>query len=470
MLKYAGSMARYPARALFGWYLSVIVLGGVVLSLPIARAPAAEPIRLIDALFTSTSAVCVTGLTVRSTGQAFSPFGQGVILLLFQFGGIGIMTLTTFTALALTGHASLRQFATISETLGVKPSERLARVLVRVIGVTLAFEAVGVAALMPRFLGEGQPAGQALWQATFHSVSAFCNAGFGLYDDSLVRYQGDAWVNIIIMLLIVVGGIGFPVLTDLGRHWPRREPGETYRAALARGWDGWQPTTKLVLIVTASFIVVGALLILVLEWHHGLADMPWYRRPLVALFQSVTTRTAGFNTVPIERFTSATLFIMILWMFVGGGPCSTAGGSKVSTFGVLALLAWHRLLGHGQVILFRRSIARATVERAILTILLFVVFAIVGMAGILVAGEALLGGTGPQAHEFFLDAAFEVVSALGTVGLSLGITPTLSDGSKLFLMLLMFAGRLGPISVLLAVSRGERDAKLQYAKQEVLIG
>jgi trk system potassium uptake protein TrkH len=471
MLQQTGSMARYPAQALFACYLSAILIGGTILALPTSRQPDARPISFVDACFTATSAVCVTGLSVRSTGHDFSFFGQLTILVLVQLGGIGIITVTTFVMLLMTGRVELRQQTTFTETLGTSLKDRLYSVAVRVIGLTLVIELIGAVFLYIRFLDHPGPS--PIWRAVFHSVSAFCNAGFGLDDQNLSPYRSDVGINVTVMCLIVVGGLGFPIMVDLWRTGRRvRREGSTH-PTWKRYLAQLQPTTKLVLLGTVVLIVGGAALILFFEWTLALKEYPWQEKVLVALFQSVTTRTAGFNTIDLQALSNATLFLFMLLMFIGGGPCSTAGGAKVSTISVLLMQAWQRMRGEGRVVAFRRTISGATLERANMIVMLFVTFIVLGLIGILLGGEPFRHYeecVGSQPRDFFMKSMFEVVSALGTVGLSLGITPNLSDWSKICLMVLMFAGRLGPISLVLAVSRPVRNDPLRYASQEVLTG
>ncbi len=442
----------------FVWYLAVIILGGVLLTLPISRVSDDNPVTPLDAAFTSTSAVCVTGLAVRSTGNDFSLFGQVVILLLIQFGGIGIMTVTTVITFWLGGRQSLRRRAVLAESLGAGREPDLRWVLKRVILFTIAFEGIGFVLLAIRFLFD-HPFGQALWHALFHCISAFCNAGFSLNDNSLMDYQGDPLVNATIIILIVCGGIGFPVMMDVSRNW--------YRPWRER-WNRLMLHSKLILVGTACLITMGTLLVLVLEWNDALASMSLPRRLMVALFQSVTCRTAGFNTIEIGSLTNATLFISILLMAVGAGPCSTAGGFKVSTLSVLVLRGWSTFRGRQRIFVGRRTIPREVTDRAITAAVLFGVVAVVALTVLLMLEQSETPHA--QSQGLFMDAIFEVVSALGTVGLSTGMTQHLTNAGRVVIIILMFMGRLGPISVFAALSRGEQAEPIEYAEEEPLIG
>lgn len=458
MPKLTGSLVKFPARASFVWYLGLITAGALALMHPFCRGAADRPISPLDAAFTATSASCVTGLVVRSTEHDFSFVGQLAILLLIQLGGIGIMTVTTFVMFHLGGRESLRHRAVLSETLGASPGSDLKWILRNVLLVTLVIEGAGFLLLAVRNLFDAPPL-LALWRALFHSVSAFCNAGFALHDDSLTRYQADPLVNLTVVALIVTGGIGFPVILDIKRTW---------HGPWRQRWERLHLHSKLMLVGTAALIALGTFAVLALEWDGVLKDMPIWKRPIVALFHSVSCRTAGFNTVDMASLTNATLFVSILLMAIGAGPCSTGGGFKVSTVSVLVLRAWATFRGHARVNLARRTVPRETVERATATAMLFVVIAFLALTSLLVIEQS--ESPHPMSKGLFLEASFEVVSALGTVGLSTGMTPNLTDLGRVIVILLMFVGRLGPISVFIALSRSERKERVEFPAEEPLIG
>lgn len=457
MSKVTGSISQHPARVAFGWYALAIALGALLLMHPWCAAEGAEPISLLDAIFTTTSVTCVTGLMVRSAGNDFSFLGQLVILTLIQLGGIGIMTVTTYVTLQLGARQGLRERAVLAETLGTRAEQDLRWVLAQVLRLTFAFEAVGFLLLATRFQYDHPPL-QAFWNALFHAVSAFCNAGVALRDDSLSRYRSDWLVNPTMMSLIIVGGIGFPVLVDLGRNmygsWSDR-------------WDRLLVHTKLMLVGTAILLTAGTAIVLLLEWDGILRDLPFANKLLMAAFHSTSCRTAGFNSFDIGSLTNASLFMSMLLMLVGGGPCSTAGGFKVSTWSLLVLRGWATLRGYRQVVFARRGIPQGLIDRATAAALLYASVAIVGLSSLLIAEK--YSGLGVS-ERLFMDAAFEVVSALGTVGLSTGITPLLSPAGRIVIMLLMFIGRLGPITVVALLAHARRDQALRYAQQEPLIG
>jgi trk system potassium uptake protein TrkH len=458
MAQFIGSLEQHPARVSFAWYAATIVLGALLLMQPWCGSNSDKPITAMDAVFTATSATCVTGLAVRSTGHDFSWWGQFVILTLVQLGGIGIMTVTTSITFQLGGRQGLRQRAIIEETLGADEGANVRWVLGRVIRLTVLIEAAGAVLLFARFLFDypRQPF-MALWHAVFHSVTAFCNAGFGLHDDNLVRYQNDWLVNWTIILLIVTGGIGYPVLIDIQRNW---------RGTWSERWERMLLHSKIMLVGTASLLIFGAVMVLVLEWDGVLKEMPLPQKFLAACFHSTTCRTAGFNTVDVGALSDTTLFISILLMAIGTGPCSTGGGFKVSTLMILVLRGWTTFRGFRQVTVARRTVPDTATDRAIAATLAFGAVAILGLT-MLVAVEARGARAGAR---IFMDATFEAVSALGTVGLSTGITPHLSTLGRLIIIGLMFIGRLGPITFFVALSQGERRRTIEYVSEEPLIG
>jgi len=460
MNEFVGSTAKLPARMALAWYSGGVTLGTLALRAPWCHGDGAaeNPITLMDALFTSTSAICVTGLVVRSTGHDFNTLGQLVILLLMQIGGIGIMTVTTYIMFSMYGQIDLRQRMVITETLGGKSHVDLQWVLRNILVLALLVEGIGATVLTIRFTFD-YPLPEAIWQAVFHSVSAFCNGGFALHDDSLVRYAGDPVVNVAIMGMIVIGGLGFPVLLDVRRNW---------HSDWHERWDRLHLHSKLMLVGTAAFILLGTAIFLSLEWNYQLRDRPFWQRPMIAMFQAITCRTAGFNTLDVAGLTNASLFVSVLLMAVGGGACSTAGGFKVSTIMVLLAHAWNALRGRPRINLFRRSIPSDTVQRAIATVMLFFLVAVVALMLLLVIEQATHSERALK--EAFLDSVFEIVSALGTVGLSTGLTTQLSAPGLALIMALMFIGRVGPISVFVALSQRQERAQIEFLKEEPLIG
>lgn len=456
--RFTGAVVKYPARFALGAYVALIVVGALLLMLPVCHADRGRPFSLLDAVFTSTSAVCVTGLVVRSTGHDLSLVGQAVVLGLIQLGGIGIITVTTLLTFDNRKSGSMRQQLAITEALGSRPTDDARWVVRTVVLSVLAIEFSGWLLLLLRNLAE-MPAADAAWHALFHSISAFCNAGFGLHDDSLMGYQADVTVNLTVSGLIILGGIGFPVLLDV------------YRGVQVHGWNWTEDLslhTKLVLWGTAGLLAAGTASFLILERNNSLAGMPWPERLLVSFFHSATCRTAGFNTVDIAGLTNAMLFVSILLMMIGACPCSAGGGFKVSTLMVLGILSRDKLRGFDHARFARRTISESLIDRAIAAVLLFTLIAVLALTVLLAIEQTGIPHT--DSKGLFLDAMFEVVSALGTVGLSTGLTTELGAGGRLLLIVLMLIGRLGPISLFVAVSRSRRDLRLEFAKEDVLIG
>jgi len=455
-----------PQRILVAAFAGAILVGAGLLMLPWCSAGDA-PLTPVEALFTATSAVCVTGLVVVDTGSALSPLGQAVVLLLIQLGGLGIMTFSTLGLVLMGKRLRLHDRAVIGTALYPEGRADL-RALVRdVVLMTLSFELVGALLLLWRWPGESL--GQRLWGAVFHSISAFCNAGFGLFADSLSRFRGDPVVNVTVVSLIVVGGLGFPVVLELT---DRLRPARRRRRAVL------SLHTKVVLGVSAILFVAPTIAIYLLESRRALAGLPLSERLLGSTFQALTPRTAGFSTLPIHDLQATTLFLIVLLMFIGGSPGSTAGGIKTTAIGTLAAFVWSRARGDDSIDLFRRTLPEADLRRAIglvtgaIVILVLGVFALLFVEGA-TPPEALSPthqGGAPQTA-LFLELLFEATSALGTVGLSTGITPSLGTPARLVVVLLMFVGRVGPLTVAVAISRRPGPtAGVRYPEEHVLVG
>jgi trk system potassium uptake protein TrkH len=456
MAQFTGSLVSYPARVSFAAYVIAILLGGVVLTLPAARQPGRPPVSLVDGVFTATSACCVTGLTVRSTLHDFSPLGQAVILGLIQLGGLGIMTITTLLSFHMGGQATLRQRAVVAETLGIKSGRDLRWVTLAVLVTVAVAEACGFVLLLWADWGSA-PVGAVAWKSLFHAVSAFCNAGFALHDQNLMPDAGRASINLVICGLIIVGGLGFPVIIDVCSRLRRREG----------VWERLHTQSKMMIIGTAALLAFGAGSFWALEWDEAIGGEPLSTKLLMGIFHSTTCRTAGFNTVDYAALSSATLFLAIILMAIGAGPCSTGGGFKVSTFMTLVVSAWSNFRGWKHANFFRRTIPETAVERATATTLLFAAVAIAALVALLVVES---NGSLSARPRWFLEALFECISALGTVGLSTGITPSLTDPGKLVLVALMLLGRLGPITAAVALARERRTYQARFPEEEPLIG
>jgi trk system potassium uptake protein TrkH len=430
-----------PAVGFVGAFIVLILVGAGFLALPRAT-PVDQPIGFLDALFTATSAVCVTGLVVRDTGTGFTLFGQSVIMVLIQLGGLGIMSLTAALGLLLGRGIGVRENSLLREVLQLP-----------MLGVTLGFEAVGAACL---YIGFGQgppPPGPLLFTAVFHSVSAFCNAGFATWTDSLVTHADNAWVMTTISVLIIVGGLGFGVLVQVLAWWRgrvQRRHGRDYRLGLHG---------KVVLTVTAILLVAGAALLAAFEWRGALASGGAGLKLAQACFQSTTCRTAGFNSLDLSLLSQASLLVMIVLMYIGGAPGSTAGGVKVTAVAI----AWANLRsiakGRSRVWIGNRELEAVHVQRALLVLSSALVAAALGtLVLLLTEGRDLMVTT------------FEVFSALGTVGLSLGLTPVLSPVGQLVIIVLMFLGRLGPLTLASSLTGSTHEPHVRLPRGRIQIG
>lgn len=437
----------HPAQAVALGFGAAIAVGTALLLLPVAKTGPGGA-SFLDALFTATSAVCVTGLVVVDTPTYWSAFGQVVIMLLIQLGGLGIMIFASLIGLVLARRMGVRsRLNTAAEAKAVGLDD--VRGLVRgIVLISLVIEAATFALLFLRFaLGYGYDIGRAAWFGLFHSVSSFNNAGFALYSDSLVGFASDPFVCLPICAAIILGGLGFPVIFQL-----RRE----FRRPLH-----WSMNTKLVLWGTGVLLILGTAYITVLEWSNpetlGRLD-PW-ARVLAGFFQSTQTRTAGFNSVDVGAMHDETWLGMDVLMFIGGGPAGTAGGIKVTTFGVLFFIMMTELRGEGAVNIFGKRLSRA-VHRQAITVVLIAVAAVVAATGLLM----LLSG------ENLDRVLFESISAFATVGMSTGITADLNDASQLVLVVLMFLGRLGPLTLGSAIALRERRILYELPKERPAIG
>jgi trk system potassium uptake protein TrkH len=447
-----------PARLLLASFLGLIAFGTLGLRL-LPGLYTGEGLGWVDSLFTATSAVCVTGLIVVDTATRFTIAGQAFVLLLIQLGGLGIITFTTLIIQAFGGRISLHAEAAAASHTDVAPDLDLKRLVRSVVGFTLLFEGIGAAILFVLWKGRFA-AGEAVWHAVFQSISAFCNAGFSTFSDSLVGFRSDPAALVTIAALIVAGGLGFLVLEEL-----RYRAFATDRRSLAR----LSLHSRLVLWVTGILIVGGWAAFAWLEWNHSLGGLSVTDKAANSLFMSVTPRTAGFNTVDYTQTTVSSNFLTILLMSVGGSPGSTAGGIKTTTAALIALLAIARLRGRSLASVDRRSIPAITVQRAVG--LFVVAFGIVTL-GILVLAGVHLGGTEGSGHGRFMAIMFEAVSAFNTVGLSMGETPTLTQGGRILIVVLMYLGRVGPLSFAAAIAteKPPEHPEFRYAYEDVIVG
>jgi trk system potassium uptake protein TrkH len=452
---YQGRIGAYPltpSQILVLWFAGAIAVGTIALSLPVASAPD-RSIRFIDALFMASSAVCVTGLVVKDLATDFSLTGQIMILVLVQLGGLGYMVLSTVIIVLLGKKVGIKQRLVMQEALNVLTVEGLIRLLRGVLVMTLVAEGIGALVLAIRFSSDF-PWPHALYRGLFHSVMAFNNAGFSLFPTSLIAYRQDLTVNIMVTLLIIAGGIGFIVYRDILRFLKK----ETYRLTVH---------TWMVLSLTAALTVGGMLLFWAFEAGNPktLGSMPFADQLMVSYFHSVSARTAGFNTIDLGAGSGATLYLLVLLMFIGASPGGTGGGIKTSTFGTMLVGVWAGITGRSDVTAFHRRIPQETVIRA---------FSVALLAFALTTGIALILQVSDR--QDFLRTLFEVASAFGTVGLSTGdggvlsFSALLTDFGKLMIVVTMFIGRIGPLTVSVALVRLEETRRFRYPPERVLIG
>ncbi len=421
-------------------------MGGFLLSLPVASANG-ERLALLDSLFTATSAVAVTGLVVVDTGTYFSLFGQLVILGLIQIGGLGFMTMTTLLAVLIGKRISLRERLVIQEALNNISLSGVVQLSVRVLQLAAVFEGLGAFFLAWKFVPlYGWATG--IYYSIFHSISAFNNAGFDLMGgfQSLQGFQGSWLINMVIAALIIIGGLGFTVLLDIGAK---------------RKFSRLSLHSKLVLIMTGVLLGLGFVAFLILEFTNPntIGELPWWQKLLVSFFHSVVPRTAGFSTVDIGELYNPTLFFLVFLMFIGASPSSTGGGVKTTTIGAMLAASLAIVRGYSEVELLERRLPKEIIFRALAIFLMAL--------GLLSVGTMVLAGTEPFP---FLDILFEATSAFGTVGLSTGLTPSLSPVGKVIIMILMFVGRLGPMTAAAALAQRMQTPSYKYPEEKIVVG
>lgn len=437
-----------PAQILVAGFAGLILIGALFLTLPVA-ARSGQPTPFLTALFTATSAVCVTGLVVVDTGTHYTVFGQLVILALIQMGGLGIMTMTTLFALVVGKKINLRERLIMQEALNALSLEGVVRLTRNIISMTLLIEGLGAIVLSIRFAYDlGWVKG--IYFGFFHSISAFCNAGFDLFGpvygpfSSLTHYVEDPVVSLTIPTLIILGGLGFFVLGDVARN---------------RRFSRLSLHSKMAIAITALLILVGTALIWLLESKNAIESLSLLGSVLSAFFQAVTPRTAGYNTLDISALTQATQFLVLILMFIGASPGGTGGGIKTTTFGTLVVGAWSVVVGKTDAEIFGRRLPSDAIFKSL---------AISLWAASLVTAVTMILTFTEQAD--FLMVLFETVSAFGTVGLTMGLTPRLSDIGRVLIIFTMFAGRVGPLTVMLAIWQRQQAGKFRYPEEKIIVG
>ncbi len=461
---------KNPTKTLIASFLVLIFAGAGLLMLP--KASTGEPLGFVDALFTATSATCVTGLVVKDTGQDFTFMGQTVILVLIQLGGLGIVVFGAVFALLLGQAFSIRESVAMQDVLSAQTLSRIGNMIVFIFVATVIIEATGAILLYPMWdnVPRVKTDPHFLWFCSiFHSISAFCNAGFGLFSDSLIRYNRQWQVYAVIAPLIILGGLGFSVLYNMAditgnriQRFFKKLIHKQYRLQMEIP-RRMRLQTKIVLTVSGVLIVVGTVMMLLFERYAGdhTATSP---DVLGAFFQSVTARTAGFNTVDIADMTASSKIVLMMWMFIGGSPGSTAGGIKTVTLAVIVMTVVATLRKRAEVEMFHRSVRLVVVGRAITVAMLFV--------GVLFATTLALSLTeSPLPSQFaMLDIMFEAASALGTVGLTTGVTATLTAAGKLIIIVVMLVGRLGPLTLLAALTFNLKPIRYNYPDEAIIVG
>ncbi len=423
---------------------------------------------LIDAFFTATSATCVTGLTVYTTYDHFTIFGQIVILILIQIGGLGFMTIITMFFIFMGKKITIKERMVIQESLNQTSMDGIISLVKKILIGTLIIEGTGAVLLTIRFLFDGYGFVKSVYMGVFHSVSAFCNAGFDIIGpSSLIPYKTDLVINVVIMLLIIIGGLGFTVWFDTIKVLKLRNKEENKnRRGFACTVRKMTLHSRVVLTVTAILIVFGAVLFFVFEHNNPktLGDLSYPGKILASFMQSVTTRTAGFAAIDQAGMTYASKFLTIILMFIGGSPAGTAGGIKTSTIGVLIVAVISIIKGKQKLNLFDRSINFSTLQKA-LTIFFIYLFLIVSVTMVLTFTESSLGFE-------FIDIMFEAGSALGTVGLTTGVTPSLSWIGKILISFLMYMGRVGPVTIAVSLTKQiyKNKEAFELPEEKIIVG
>lgn len=454
-----------PTQILVLGFLIVIVFGTFLLNLPIAYISqnGEQRVGFLNALFTATSAVCVTGLVVVNTLSEWTIFGKVVILLLIQIGGLGFMTITTAFFILLGKKITLRERLIIQEALNQNTLSGMVRLTKKILMGTLFIEAIGALFLSIRFIPQ-YGLGKGIFKSIFHSISAFCNAGFDIIgSSSLTPYVGDILVNMVIMFLVILGGLGFTVWWDVLKvSRDKIEKKFTFK----KWFQKLTLHSKIVLVSTICFILIGFLFFFVVEYNNPntIGEFGLKNKLFASIFQSVTPRTAGFNTIPLDKLKHASQFLTIIFMFIGGSPAGTAGGVKTVTIAVIILAVVSVIRGKDQTEVFDRTIPLDLIKRSLAVIMISI--------GVVISVTMLLSLSLSEVGTSFMDIFFESTSAFGTVGLTLGITSKLTDFGKIIISITMFIGRLGPVTMALAFSLKNNKTKGNIKKPEerVLVG
>lgn len=435
-----------PSRKLILGFLLAILIGTILLMMPFSLNEG-ESLSFISSLFTIVSAICVTGLTVVDTATVFSPIGTTIIIFFIQLGGLGVMTFSSILFLATGKKMTFHERELLKEERNADNSGEIADFIKKLLFIVFTIESIGAIILTMEFMDQ-MSFWKALYFGVFHSISAFCNAGFALFSNNLEGFKSNVTVNLTIGYLITLGGIGFAVITS-------------FVAVIRNGIDRFNLTSKMAILISIMLTFGGMLLFLLLEYSNPdtLGDLNFIQKILASYFQSVTLRTAGFNTIPLGNLRDATIFISCILMFIGASPGSTGGGIKTTTFGIIMFYVIGIVKKKENIEVFNRRIDWEILNRALAILVIGITYVAFIITCILVV------------ESFPMEqVVFEVISAFGTVGLTLGITPYLSVFSKILIIITMFVGRLGPLTFALAIGESKNKAISKYPKENILVG
>lgn len=435
-----------PSRKLILGFLLAILLGTFILMMPFSLREG-EKLNFLSSLFTIVSAVCVTGLTVVDVSKVFSPAGDLIIIFFIQLGGLGVMTFSSILFLVMGKRMTFYERELLKEERNADSSGEISSFIKKLLLTVFIIESIGAIILTWEFSKE-MPLNKAVFYGIFHSISAFCNAGFTLFSNNLEAYKANPVINLTIGYLITLGGIGFAVITSV-------------IMVIRRGIDRFNLTSKVAIIMSVILTFGGMILFFVLEYSNPatLGDLNFVQKVLASYFQSVTLRTAGFNTIPLGELRNSTIFMCCILMFIGASPGSTGGGIKTTTFGVILFYVIGIVKKKENVEIFNRRLDWEIMNRALAILVLAITYVIIVIMLMLIAENF-----SPE------EIMFEVISAFGTVGLTLGITPDLTTFSKLLLIVTMFIGRLGPMTFALAIGETKKKALSKYPKENILVG
>ena len=435
-----------PSRKLILGFLLAILVGTFLLMMPFSLKEG-EKLSFLSSLFTIVSAVCVTGLTVVDVSKVFSPVGTTIIIFFIQLGGLGVMTFSSIIFLATGKKMTFYERELLKEERNADSSGEIADFIKKLLFIVFIIESIGAVILTTQFIGQ-MSFWKAIYYGIFHSISAFCNAGFALYSNNLEGFKSNIVINLTIGYLITLGGIGFAVITS-------------FITVVRNGVDRFNLTSKMAILISIILTFGGMILFFILEYSNPntIGDLNIFQKILASYFQSVTLRTAGFNTVPLGDLRSSTIFISCILMFIGASPGSTGGGIKTTTFGVIMFYVIGIAKKRENIEVFNRRIDWEILNRALAILVIAITYVAFIITCILVIDNFSME-----------QVVFEVISAFGTVGLTLGITPNLSVISKLLIIITMFVGRLGPLTFALAIGESKKKAISKYPKENILVG